>query len=171
MKNLVTVIILFLLTFTTAFTQVNIFPATNGTDLEQFKYCQNGSEASFLTLNTITIQEQNSGDFSASGLLVLEAPLGWLFNTDADVFADILSFSLPPLDVSVTVTSVTTQFITLSLTVANTNVQEALQVNNVQVQAFICNSIATLQGNIEPSIFSTAGITGLTSSTNLVHYR
>ncbi|MGB5895556.1 MAG: hypothetical protein WBG58_15370, partial [Ignavibacteriaceae bacterium] len=147
MKNLVTVIILFLFTFTTAFTQVVITPASNGEDLRQITYCGNGDSASFKILNQMIISETAVGDFISSGSLHFDAPLGWQFNTASTPFPTIFAFGTP--GVSVSFDSMTTTRVTFQMIVTNQSVREVLIISNVQVQAFLCDEVQPLLGNIE----------------------
>ncbi len=151
MKNLVTVIILFLFTFTTAFTQVVVTPASNGEDLPQSTTCGNGDPGGFATLDNMTIAETDQGDFKSSGSLVLIAPSPWQFNTASTPFASIVSFGTP--GVSVSFSSITPDFITFFLTVNNRGGQEGLVISNVQVQVVVCDEVNPFLKNISLAHF------------------
>jgi len=163
MKNLVTVVILFLFTFATAFTQVVVTPASNGEDLPQSTSCGNGDPGGYHILDNIQINESDVGDFISSGSLLLFAPTGWQFNTASMPFPSITSFS--PAGVEISLSSIETNRITLILTVNNQNVQEGIIISNVQVQAILCNEMSSFLGNIE--LFSFAQINGIGMPENM----
>jgi hypothetical protein len=143
MKNLVTVIILFLFTFTTAFTQVVVTPNFSGIDLERSTSCGNGDPGGFATLSNIIFTETKSKDFYSSGELSLEAPDGWQFNINVEPGAEVelvgSSSGLPKPGVIFSFLRYSgSGAMKFQLTVSNRGKTERLIISNVQVQAISC---------------------------------
>jgi len=161
MKTVITFIV-FLICSIITLGQVNVTPASGGTDLPRSTSSANGDPGGYVLLGDIVIAEGDKIDFSHSGNLILNAPFNWQFNTSASVLVDVTSTGSPK--VSATLTDVSAGTITILVIIGDVNKVESITISGIEVQA-IDGTIAPAAGNITPS--GTATIVGLTSSTNL----
>ena len=112
--------------------QVVITPATGGTNISADK-AANSSGHAWTTLGTIKIAETLANDFAPnqSGVtFVLTAPSNWVFNTSAGSvgYSSNGSFS------SVSITSITSNAVTVTFSTTNTSAIDYITISGLQVE-------------------------------------